>query len=46
MNICFPYIHKVLKDITLLEQEAVAKKNIRLERVYDPGFALGEVLML
>lgn len=30
-------IHKVLKDITLLEQKTVANKNIRLEQVYDPS---------
>jgi len=33
-------IHKVLKDITLLEQEAIAQKHIRLERVYDPSLPL------
>lgn len=37
LNIKETNIHKVLKDITLLEQEAVAKKNIRLEQVYDPS---------
>jgi two-component system nitrogen regulation sensor histidine kinase GlnL len=33
-------IHKILKDITLLEQEAVAQKHIRLEQVYDPSIPL------
>ena len=37
LNIKETNIHKVLKDITLLEQEAVANKNIRLEQVYDPS---------
>jgi len=37
LNIKATNIHKVLKDITLLEQEAMAKKNIRLEQVYDPS---------
>jgi two-component system nitrogen regulation sensor histidine kinase GlnL len=37
LNLQETNIHKVLKDITLLEQDAVAKKNIRLQLVYDPS---------
>ncbi len=37
LNIKETNIHKVLKDITLLEQEVMAQKNIRLEQVYDPS---------
>lgn len=37
LNLQETNIHKVLRDITLLEQETVAKKNIRLQLVYDPS---------
>ncbi len=40
LNIQEINIHKVLKDITLLEQEAVTQRNIRLEQVYDPSLPL------
>ena len=40
LNLKETNIHKVLKDITLLEQEAVAQKHIRLEQAYDPSLPL------
>ena len=40
LNLKETNIHKVLKDITLLEQDAVAQKHIRLEQVYDPSLPL------
>lgn len=40
LNLKETNIHKVLKDITLLEQEAVVQKHIRLEQAYDPSLPL------
>ena len=40
LNLKHTNVHKVLKDITLLEQEAIAHKHIRLEQIYDPSIPL------
>ena len=40
LNINEINIHKVLKDIIVLERESIAQKHIRLEQVYDPSLPL------